>query len=48
MNHGTVLETLVLHSWLLWSISHHDGNGNNFARALFLYISLPSLHEQNV
>ena len=37
MNHGTVLETLVLHSWLWWSISHHDGNGNNFARAAILH-----------
>ena len=38
MDHGTVLETPVLHSWLLWSIGHHDGNGNNFARAAILNV----------
>ena len=38
MDHGTVLETPMLHSWLLWSISHHDGNGNNFAHAAILHV----------
>ena len=38
MDHGTVLETPVLHIWLLWSISHHDGNGNNFASAAILHV----------
>ena len=35
MDHGTVLETPVLHIWVLWSISHHDGNGNNFLHMSF-------------
>ena len=38
MDHGTVLETSMLHSWLLWRISHHHGNGNNFARAAILHV----------
>ena len=33
MDHGTVLETPVLHIWALWSFSH-----NNFARAAILHV----------
>ena len=33
MDHGTVLETPVLHIWVLWSFSH-----NNFARAAILHV----------
>ena len=38
MDHETVLETPVLHIWVLWSISHHEGNGNNFASAAILHL----------
>ena len=38
MDHGTVLETSMLHSWLLWSISHNDGDGNNFVPAAILHV----------